>query len=367
MKVLHLNAGNETGGGMHHILLLLNEFSRDEVILGVFEEGELANRARAIGIKTEVFKQGSRKDFSIVKKVVGFIQEEKIDIIHTHGARANLYGTFIAKKAKCKWVSTIHSNPDDDFLGKGIKGIVFTAINKWSIKKAHHLFAISDRFKEMVEGYGIPSEKITTILNGIDFKVTPKSNYTRADLQVTEEDFIIIMIARLEKVKDHMVALQALKGVVEKNANIKLLLVGEGSERSALEKEVRDLLISSEVIFMGHREDVTEILPLADLCLLTSKSESFPLVLLEAARAGIPAITTNVGGVGKMIPATELGWITAVGDVPGICKAIEEAIHDKEDASLAQKGKRFSDHCEGNFSILNQANDIYRAYKKMLS
>ena len=366
MKVLHLNAGNETGGGMHHILLLLNEFPPNEIVLGVFEEGQLSKRARALGINTKVFKQESRKDFSIVNKIVDFIQDQQIDLIHTHGARANLYGTFITKKAKCQWVTTIHSNPDDDFLGKGIKGKVFTFLNKWSIKKANHLFAISDRFKEMIKGYGIPDEKITTILNGIDFSMATTYKYKRADFDIHDRDFLIIMIARLEKVKNHFVALEAIKNVVQNNESIKLLLIGEGDERSSLERKVEELKISPNVTFLGHREDVTELFPLADICLLTSKSESFPLVLLEAARASVPAITTNVGGVNKMIPSEHFGWIAEVGDVRGVSQAIEEAIQLKENRQLIQMGNEFSNHCKKHFSITNQATDIYRTYENML-
>lgn len=366
MKILHLNAGNETGGGMHHILLLLNELPREEIVLGVFEEGELSKRAKALGIHTVIFKQESRKDFSIVKKIVAFIKEESIDIIHTHGARANLYGTFIVKKAKCKWITTVHSNPDDDFLGKGIKGKVFTAINKWSIKKADHLFAISERFKDMLIGYGINENKITTILNGIDYSVMPTKSYSRVDFKIAEEDFVMIMIARLEKVKDHVVALEALKKVVDTNEAMKLILVGEGEERALLEDKVKELKLVSNVSFLGHREDVIDLFPLADICLLTSKSESFPLVLLEAARASIPAITTNVGGVNLMIPSQAFGWIKNVSDVEGISDAIKEAEKLKDSNDLSQMGSEFGAHCKKLFSVANQANDIRGTYESMM-
>lgn len=366
MKILHLNAGNETGGGMHHILLLLNELPRAEIVLGVFEEGELSKRAKALGIQTVIFKQESRRDFSIVKKIVEFIEAENIDIIHTHGARANLYGTFIVKKAKCKWITTVHSNPEDDFLGKGIKGKVFTAINKWSIKKADHLFAISERFKDMLIGYGINENKITTILNGIDYSVMPKNRHTRAEFNIAEADFVMIMIARLEKVKDHVVALEALKSVVKTNEAMKLLLVGEGEERALLESKVKELNLTANVSFLGHREDVEDLFPLADICLLTSKSESFPLVLLEAARASIPVITTNVGGVNLMVPSKEFGWIEDVADVKGISGAIKEAGKLKDSNDLSQMGSEFGVHCKKLFSIANQANAIRGTYESMM-
>jgi len=367
MKVLHLNAGNETGGGMFHILMLLDQLPKDEVILGVFENGELASRAKSIGIQTVLFEQSSRKDFSIMQKVVGFITEENVDVIHTHGARANLFGKFISKKTGCKWLTTIHSDPRDDFLGRGIKGRIFTSLNIWSIKKADGLFAISDRFKKMLLDFRIPEEKITTILNGVDFTIKSDGRLARTDLNLNQDDFVILMVARIEKVKDHMTAIHAVRKAIEQYPDIMLLIAGDGTGREEIARTVRnDERLSSNIQLLGQRSDVIELFPLADLCLLTSKSESFPLVLLEAAREGVPAITTDVGGVDKMIPSRDFGWIEAVGDVPAIARAITEAYQLNRAGKLKQMGKRFGDHCQNHFSIEKQARQIHQTYKDIL-
>ncbi|SFB21116.1 MULTISPECIES: glycosyltransferase family 4 protein [unclassified Bacillus (in: firmicutes)] len=367
MKVLHLNAGNETGGGMHHILLLLSHLDRSEFFLGVFEEGELAKRAQEMGIQTKVFPQSSRFDMSIVDSIAEYVKEHDIDIIHTHGARANLFGTFLKKKTHCQWVTTIHSDPRDDFLGQGIKGKVFTFLNIWSIKKTDHLFAISEKFNEIVnQSFKVKKEKITTILNGIQFEKKSTNPFNRSDLGLQQDDLVIIMVARLEKVKDHMTAFKALKMAVEKVPNIKLLLVGDGKEKEYLMSQSEQLGIKGNVKFLGHRDDVIDLYPLADLGLLTSKSESFPLVLLEAARAAVPVVTTDVGGVNKMIPDESHGWITGVGDVARIAQSITLASELKRTGELVQMGELFNQHCSGNFSIRNQVASIYDTYKKIL-
>lgn len=362
MKILHLNAGNETGGGMHHILLLLNNLPKEEVILGVFEEGELEKRARSMGIETRVFLKDAQNSKRSIEQVIDFIKEKNVGILHSHGPRANLFGTYIVRKTGCYWISTVHSNPNDDFLGKGIKGKVFTFLNKWSLKRTNHIFAISERFKEMIVSYGIDQNKISIILNGIDFSEQPKKQYAREDFQLSTEDFVIVMVARLEKVKKHLDALRAVRNTIKTNKNIKLVLIGEGSEREEILKNIQLLHIQEHVTFLGHREDVQEILGIADVILLTSKSESFPLVLLEASAQKIPAITTNVGGVNKMIPSAEYGWIVGVGSILGITEAISEAVRFKEDHKLKQIGQLFSEHCKQNFSIEKQVDEIYKTY-----
>src|SRR4051794_11281173 len=91
MKVLHLNAGNETGGGMVHILSLLKELSKepDHFVLGLFEKHVFYEKSLAAGIHTVVFEQDTRYNFGIIFRVIKYIKHENIDIIHTHGARAN--------------------------------------------------------------------------------------------------------------------------------------------------------------------------------------------------------------------------------------------------------------------------------------
>ena len=106
MKILHLNAGNEPGGGMFHILSLLNQLDKEEVLLGVFEEGEMYRQAVASGIQTEIFKQHSKFDLTILKPLRNYIRLNHIDIIHTHGPRANIYGALLKRLVKCHWVLT---------------------------------------------------------------------------------------------------------------------------------------------------------------------------------------------------------------------------------------------------------------------
>ncbi|WP_417896874.1 glycosyltransferase, partial [Bacillus toyonensis] len=116
MKVLHINAGAEEGGGKTHIISLLSQFPQKEVELMVFEEGAIAREARNLGIQVHVFTQSSRYDLSILSKIKSFINENQFDIVHTHGARANFYLSLLKKGIKAKWIMTVHSDPTLDFM-----------------------------------------------------------------------------------------------------------------------------------------------------------------------------------------------------------------------------------------------------------
>ncbi|MBT2685469.1 glycosyltransferase family 4 protein [Bacillus sp. ISL-37] len=367
MRVLHLNAGNETGGGMVHILSLLSQLKSDGIYLGLLEKKEFYYKAKERGINTLTFEQSSRYDLSVIKKLISFIKDEKIDIIHTHGARANLYGYFISKFTDVKWVITVHSDPRNDFLGRGMKGKMFTSLNLAVLRNADHFFAISTRFKEMVEGFGVNSSKITTIYNGVDFNEDQVSSrkVSRADLKLLQSDFVLLMVARFDPVKRHDIALKAVERVKHDYPIVKLLLLGDGQTKPEVENLVKSMGMENNVIFLGYKENVRDFYQLADITLLTSRTESFPLVLLESARENVPVITTDVGGVHEMIPDSKMGFIVPVDDEDSVANAIFKAIKLKEKGYLQIMGTRFNTFASENFSIQSFADSVYQAYQSL--
>jgi L-malate glycosyltransferase len=365
MKVLHLNAGAETGGGMTHILQLLNNFKGAEVTLGLFEKELMYEKARQLGIQVELFTQNSRLDISILPKIIDYIQMNNIDIVHTHGARANFYGYLLKKRLSCKWITTVHSNPRLDFLGKGVKGKIFTLLHLFALKKPDHFFAISDRFKQMLSAEGIQEKKITVIYNGINFNEVPPAKLKRTDLKLKQDDFIVVMVARLDPVKGHTIAFKAVQDLLKQIPNLKLLLIGDGFIHNDLENEVKQLGITENVLFLGHQKNVHSYLSISNIKLLTSYSESFPLVLLEAARAKLPVISTDVGGVKQLIPNEKYGWIVPIKKVDSVKNAIHDA-YTLPQNELKQKGQNLYERASAVFTTENTQESILKTYQKIL-
>jgi L-malate glycosyltransferase len=367
LKVLHLNAGVETGGGMVHILQLLHHFDQADMILGLFEKGLIYDKAIEKGIKVVLFKQRSRMDFKLLKKIIHLIDEENLEIVHTHGPRANFYGCFLKRRRpRIKWIITVHSNPRHDFLGKGLIGKAFTFLHLWALKKPDHYLAISSRFKDFLISEGIEEKKITTIYNGIDFSTNPNcSTISREALNVLEDDFLMIMVARLCPVKGHHIVFQALKELIMIHPNIKLLVVGDGFLEEELKKFVQKIGIADSVIFLGHRDDVDSLYKISDIKVLSSFSESFPLVLLEAARAKKPVITTDVGGVRDLIISKDLGWIVPIKSHDHLKQAIEEAINYKKMGKLKEMGMNLYNRASTHFTIDHFQESVLHAYKNL--
>lgn len=364
MKVLHLNAGNETGGGMVHIISLLKELNKEEFVLGLLEKGVFEEKAKTDGIHTVTFEQSSRYDLSVLFKIISFIKKENISILHTHGARANLYGYFIKKFSAVTWMTTVHSDPRNDFLGRGIKGKLFTGLNLAVLKKPDHFFAISKRFTEMMVEFGVNPKRITTIFNGIDFSTPVNRVISREELKLSANDFVILMVARLDPVKRHFLALDAVEDAIKLHPEIRLLLVGDGPIKNDIQSLIVKKGLEDHVMLLGHREDVDSFYQIADVTLLTSQTESFPLVLLESARVNTPVITTDVGGVRDMIPEPSYGFIVNGDEKTEIVSSIAEAIDMKKADTLSKMGNKFREYVSHHYSIQSFVDSIYQTYKQ---
>ncbi|OYS18668.1 galactosyltransferase [Lactobacillus taiwanensis] len=363
MKVLHINAGLEKGGGLSHIVNLLTEAKIENANfeLLTLADGPVAQTAKKAGIKTTILGAQSRYDLSVLKRLTKFINRGNFDIVHTHGARANLFISMIKKQINAKWIITVHSDPLKDFEGRGMLGNIFTKFNILALKKADGIFAITQNFSDLlVEKIGIPKTKICVIYNGIFFHKN-----SELPKKYAHPYFNIINVGRTEKVKGQDLLLKAIKNLNDKNVH--LHIAGDGSEFNNLRALARDLGISSQVTFHGFltQKEITKLYQKMDLAVLTSYSESFPLVLLEASDNLVPILSTDVGDIEKMIPDKKSGFIAQIGNLNDISKKLKLAVTTNKDdlEAMAEREKEYLMHA---FSMKNQLVAIENYYKLVL-
>lgn len=359
MKVLHVNAGLENGGGLSHIVNLLTE-AKDEgkdFELLTLADGPVAKAAREKGITTHVLGANSRYDLASLHKLAQFINSGQYDIVHTHGARANLFLSLIHKRISALWCVTVHSDPYLDFEGRGFLGKIFTKLNLRALKKADCVFAVTQRFANLLTKQAkLDPAKVHVIYNGIffhsDSEIPAKYEHTY---------FNIINVARTEKVKGQKLLLKAIKKLDDQH--IRLHIAGDGSQLEALKALARQLDMAPQVTFHGFmtQHQLSGLYKRIDLAVLTSYSESFPLVLLEATDNLIPILSTDVGDIHKMIPGTDYGFIAKTGDIDSIAQAIKDAVNKdpQELRRMAQNEKRYA---EEHFSVAKQLASIEKVY-----
>lgn len=360
MKVLHINAGLEDGGGKNHILSLLSQFDSATAELLVLENGIIAEEATKLGITVHRIEQQSRYDLSILKRLVQFITEGSFDIVHTHGARANFIFAAIHKKVASIWVTTVHSDPTLDFMNRGLKGTIFTKLNIASLKKANHLILVSDSLEHPLLDLGLKKDHMTIIYNGIQFEADEVEPISK------NEVFTLTCVARLHPIKGHALLLKSLAAAQFTDFN--LHLVGDGELKPTLEQMVQELNIQKQVQFHGFLESaqVETQISHSDVTVLASYNEGFPLVLLESAKQKIPFIATDVGDIKRLLPDNSYGWCVPPKSVSSMTQALNEAYSAWEQNDLTAKGEKVYQLAFHQFSLSRFYDDTASLYKMLL-
>ncbi len=131
-----------------------------------------------------------------------------------------------------------------------------------------------------------------------------------------------MQVARLDTIKDHHTALTAIKQTAVSAPYIRLLIVGDGPQRGAIERCIREQSLTDRVSVLGMRNDVPRLLAASDVFLLTSVSEGIPVTVLEAMAAGVPVVATAVGGLPELIRNEDSGLLAPAGDASGLANAL---------------------------------------------
>ena len=369
MKVLHLISGGDTGGAKTHIInLLCGLKDKVEVKLVCFIDGPFAEDLKKHGIDVEVIEQRSRFDFSVVNKLKDLIESENYEIVHSHGARANLISYFLKKKVNAKFITTVHSDYLLDFKDNFYKNIVFTNLNKFALKRFDNYIAVSDSFKDMLVSRGFDKDKIFTIYNGIfleDRAIKDKESYLKEKNIAYKDKFIVGILARLDKVKDHETFLRAAREVSTKDKSVIFLIAGDGQDKEHLLSLSKELALEDNVYFLGNEEHPYDFLNAIDINVLCSLSESFPYVIMEGGSLKKATIASKVGGIPKIILDGETGKLFEKQDY----KALAAHILDlKNNADERKKlGENLYNRIIDNFTHIKMAEKHVDIYKKIVS
>ncbi len=368
MKVLHLISGGDTGGAKTHIYTLLKGLeSYGKVSMVCFCPGPFLDGALDLGIDARLVEQKNRFDMGALKEVAHMIEDEGFDLIHCHGARANFNALYLRKRVDVPMVTTLHSDYLLDFKDNFIKDKVFTPLNKYALKRFDNYIAITERFKTMLLSRGFPEDAIFVTYNGIDMKKTElavdKDRFLdRYGLKKYAERMLFVIAARLDLVKDHMTLLRAVALNKEAFTGGHVLIAGQGPEREKLMAYVKDEGLEDLVSFLGQVSDPFSLYGAGDVNLLTSVSESFPYALLEGAKAKIPFIATDVGGIREM--AGDYGMVFQPKDAEAMSRKMLYALNHPDE--MKARGEGLYEYVNEHFSQEAMAKSHAEIYQKIL-
>jgi glycosyltransferase involved in cell wall biosynthesis len=189
------------------------------------------------------------------------------------------------------------------------------------------VITVSEAFRDELARKGLPRERIEVVHNAIaaDWGARSDSARLRSSLGIPPDLPVILSVGRLSKEKDHLTLLRAVRRFPRDRA-FHIVIVGEGPERSAIESAVERFELKGRVTLAGHLASAAPYFGMAQLVVISSRSEGSPNVLLEAMASGVPVVTTRVGGIPEHIEAGRSALAVDPGDAAGMGAAIEQLI-----------------------------------------
>ena len=368
MKVLHLISGGDTGGAKTHIISLLKGLNKSiEAKIICFVKDTFYEEVRDANIEIEVYEQKSRMDLGVVGRLAKEVQTNGYDIVHCHGARANFIAMFLKRKINKPIITTIHSDYKLDFKDNSYKKIVYTALNSLALNRFDYYIAISDSIKEVLVDRGFKDEKIYVSYNGIDrdknYKYKRQEFFEKYNIQ-DRYSLIVGIVARLDQVKNHETFIMAANRVLNKREDVLFLIAGSGNEEENLKEFVKYLELEEHVKFLGHLQDPYSFYNIIDINTLTSLSESFPYVILEGAVMKTPIISTDVGGISRLVKNGHNGYLFHVKDVNYLSSKILELADDRD--KLLTLGQNLYDDVKKNYSYESMAARHLEIYNRII-
>jgi len=346
-RVLHL-IRPAAGGMKNHLLTLFNRLNPElfELVAACPEGPPAAEIARAGGRVFTLPLAGElsfRKDWESIRRLAQILKEEKIVVLHAHGAKAGFVGRLAARMAKTPVIFlTVHNSIFYEER-PAWKKMILAAVERTLNGFTDRIITVSEALRqELILKEGVDPGRVVTIYNGIEpvpVRLPRGRRQALAGLGLPPFGQVVGTIARLAPQKGVDCFLKAAAMLI-RDYQVNFVIVGDGPLRRRLEAEAVSLGLENRVVFTGEREDVPAILPVFDIFVLTSLTEGFPLAILEALAAARPVIATRVGGIPEVIVDNYTGLLVKPGDPAGLALAIAELLSDREKAvTLGRTGQ----------------------------
>lgn len=255
-----------------------------------------------------------------------FLRRERVDVLHTHKFGSNVWGTLAGRAARVP-VILAHEHTWS-YEGQPLRRFLDREL---IARGATRFIAVSreDR-RRMTDVEGIAPSRTLFIPNGVPLSPAPSGADVRAELGIEPDAPVIGAVGVHRPQKALHVLLRATAILAGERPDLRVLMVGDGPERAALERLSSELGVSNVVRFLGSRSDVPDILRALDLAVCCSDFEGSPLAVMEYMDAGLPVVATAVGGVPDLIESGVHGLLVAPRDPSALAESISRLLRDPE-------------------------------------
>ena len=328
MKIVYIITRSDViGGASVHLLDLaagVKKKGHDVTILvggyGIFNERAKELGLNCLSIKSLIRDINLSKDITAFSELRHIISLNKPDLIHLHSTKAGVIGRLVAGSLNIPTVFTAHGWAFTEGVSKK-RAILYKYIERFMARFADKIIAVSEYDRRLAIKSNVGDyQLITTIHNGM-----PVLPIIESDKSDTPR---IIMVARFDVPKNHFDLLMALSKLNNKNWTAEF--VGDGPLLEEVKQNAITLGLKDKIDFPGACNDVAKRLAKADIFALISNWEGLPLTILEAMRAQLPVVASNVGGIAEAVIDKKTGFIVERGDIPTLTESLNKLLSSVE-------------------------------------
>jgi len=367
MKVLHLRASNFYGGPERqlHIHALKARGSEFDITVGSFtEQGKTPGFLQVIArdsVPVQAFEVKSAYDRKSVGLVKSYLKENDIDILCSHDYRTHIIGLLATRCIKTCWVAFSRG-----WTSENLKIKLYHTLDKFVIRFADRIVAVSREQKRKLEALLVPSSKIEVAYNSMD----PGSfdRVEKADLKkrfgFPDDTFVCVLGGRFSVEKGQSYLIDAARLALKQNSNLRFVLFGDGPDLATIKAKIERLGIARYALCPGFEKNLLAYIKTAGMLINPSLSEGLPNIVLEAMAFKIPVIATAVGGVPELIEDGVSGFLVPPKNP---VKLAERVLELAEDEALRDEfGQAGYNIIIEKFSFDRQSELLYAMYRGIL-
>lgn len=359
-RVFHIIQSLNNGGCENMLLRtlpLVDDF--EHTIITLKELGELTPRFVEANIRVVNIHCKNLFDIPGLLRLRTVVKEENPDLVLSYLFHADMAARFVLPLSPIPFLRTTYNHPRY-FIARFLSRLTRPLVRRY--------IANSEAVKRFyTEHLGVSKGTIEVLPNGIDveaFTPSPENSLLKTSLGIAPHEIILISVANLHSNKGHRYLLEAFEKVYQKHTQLKLLIVGDGEERSRLEEQVSPYASRANILFLGKRQDVSELLKLSHIFILPTLFEGMSNALMEAMAAHLPVITTDIEENRELVKHNETGLLVPIQDSHALALAIERLVQDPSlQRELAQSGQAF---IQENFSLEKISHDWNTLLKRYI-
>lgn len=336
LSVCHIASGDLWAGAEAQIATLLRSLAaRNEIDLCalLLNPGRLAEEVKSLGIEVKVIPESQTGFFGIYSQAARFLRNRGVRILHSHRYKENVLAAMLAQRYRIPIVVRTQHGLPEPVKGIGhFKQRCLQSLDRFVARRATDcIISVSTELSSHLARQ-IGAQKIVVIPNGVNRSVVQSQlsvGEAKARLGMPRDCCVIGTAGRLEPIKRLDIFLKAARQIAGEKPGVFFVIAGEGREEAKLRDLSQSLGLADRVLFLGHRQDVYDVLRAMDVLVLCSDHEGLPMVMLEALCLGVVVVAREVGGLPEVIKNGVNGILVKSGEPDALARGCMEVLLDE--------------------------------------